>query len=85
MRATKRELVGQLSNIATDHGLTLIDLALGFVLANAAVSSALIGPRTPEQLDPLLDAADVTLSSDVLAAIDRVVVPGRTVNPADDG
>ena len=85
MRATKRELVSQLSNIATDHGLTLIDLALGFVLANGAVTSALIGPRTPEQLDPLLDAADVSLNPEVLAAIDRVVTPGRTVNPVDNG
>jgi aryl-alcohol dehydrogenase-like predicted oxidoreductase len=85
MRATKRELVAELGNIATDHGLTLIDLALGFVLANDAVTSALIGPRTPEQLDPLLDAADVSLTPEVVAAVDRVVTPGRTVNPADDG
>lgn len=85
MRQTKRDLVGKLANVATDHGLTLIDLALGFVLANPAVTSALIGPRTPAQLDPLLDAADVALPPEVLTAIDRVVAPGVTVNPVDDG
>ncbi|HEY7625440.1 MAG TPA: aldo/keto reductase [Ilumatobacteraceae bacterium] len=85
MRQTKRALVAELANIATDHGLTLIDLALGFVLANPAVTSALIGPRRPEQLDSLLVAADVALPPNVLTAIDRVVAPGRTVNPVDDG
>jgi aryl-alcohol dehydrogenase-like predicted oxidoreductase len=84
MRQTKRDLVAKLGDIAADHGLTLIQLALGFVLANPAVASALIGPRTPEQLASLLQAADVTVPADALAAIDAVVAPGRTVNPADD-
>jgi aryl-alcohol dehydrogenase-like predicted oxidoreductase len=85
MRQTKRHLVASLGDIAAGHGLTLIELALGFVLANPVVSSALIGPRTPEQLDSLLQAADVTLSAEVLSAIDEVVAPGLTINPADDG
>ncbi|MEA3184798.1 MAG: hypothetical protein QOJ74_1275 [Ilumatobacteraceae bacterium] len=84
MRQTKRDLVAKLGDIAADHGLTLIQLALGFVLANPAVASALIGPRTPEQLASLLQAADVTVPADALAAIDAVVAPGCTVNPADD-
>jgi aryl-alcohol dehydrogenase (NADP+) len=84
MRQTKRELVAALGDIAAEHGLTLIQLALGFVLANPAVTSALIGPRTPEQLDSLLQAIDVTIPADALAAIDAIVAPGRTVNPADD-
>ena len=83
MRARKRELVDALSSIAGGAGLTLVQLALGFVLANPAVTSALIGPRTPDQLDSLLEAADVSLPDDVLAAIDDVVSPGVTVNPAD--
>ena len=85
IRVQKRELVDRLSQIAEAAGLTMIQLALGFVLAHPAMSSALIGPRTPEQLGPLLDAADVTLSDDVLAAIDEVVAPGVTVNPVDNG
>src|SRR6185295_11628132 len=62
IRAHKRELVDRLSQIASGAGLTMIQLALGFVLAQPAMSSALIGPRTLEQLGPLLDAADATLS-----------------------
>ena len=85
IRLQKRELVDRLSQIAEAAGLTMIQLALGFVLVHPAMSSALIGPRTPEQLGPLLDAADVTLTDDVLAAIDEVVAPGVTVNPVDNG
>ena len=66
-------------------GLTLIQLALGFVVANPAVTAALIGPRTPEQLPALLAAADVSLSADVLAAVDAIVTPGVTINPVDNG
>ena len=55
------------------------------MLANPAVTAALIGPRTPEQLGALLAAADVSLSTDVLAAIDEIVAPGLTVNPVDNG
>ncbi len=85
MRATKREMVAKLGAVADGAGLTLIQLALGFTLSHLAVTSALIGPRTPEQLDSLLEAADVTLTADVLAAIDAIVTPGLTVNPVDDG
>ena len=65
--------------------MTLIELALGFVLANPAVTAALIGPRTPDQLNPLLAAANADLSADVLAAVDKIVAPGLTVNPVDNG
>jgi aryl-alcohol dehydrogenase-like predicted oxidoreductase len=85
IREEKRRLVAHLGAVADAAGLTLVQLALGFVLANPAVTAALIGPRTPDQLDALLIAADVSLSADVLAAIDGVVAPGLTVNPVDNG
>ena len=84
IRDEKRRLVDALSVVAYSTGLTLIQLALGFVLANPAVTAALIGPRTPEQLGALLAAADVSLSTDALAAIDQIVAPGSTVNPVDN-
>jgi aryl-alcohol dehydrogenase-like predicted oxidoreductase len=84
IRGEKRKLVAELTAVADAAGLTLIQLALGFVLANPAVTAALIGPRTPDQLGSLLDAADVKLTSDVLAAIDAIVAPGLTVNPGDN-
>ena len=43
----------------------------------------LLGPRTPEQLDQLLDPPPAPLDADALAAIDEIVAPGTNVNPAD--
>ena len=85
MRATKRLMVDELTAIAAQAGITLIQLALGFVLRDPVVASALIGPRTPEQLEQLLAAGHVELSADTLTAIDAVVPPGTNVNPADAG
>lgn len=83
MRARKRELVDRLIAIATEAGITLTQLAIGFALANADVSAVLLGPRTPEQLIELLDPLPGPLPPDVLAAIDEIVPPGTNVNPAD--
>ena len=83
MRTRKRELVARLVVVASDAGLSLTQLALGFTLANPAVTSVLLGPRTPEQLEQLLDPLPVPLDADVLAAIDEIVPAGTTVNPAD--
>jgi aryl-alcohol dehydrogenase-like predicted oxidoreductase len=58
---------------------------LGFTLAHPAVTAPIIGPRTMEQLEGLLGAADVKLDDDTLDAIDKVVPPGTTINPADNG
>ncbi|MGW3917338.1 hypothetical protein ACWEBX_38550, partial [Streptomyces sp. NPDC005070] len=46
-----------------------------------AVTSALIGPRTPDHLRTQLAAADTVLSADVLDAIDAVVSPGTDLAP----
>ncbi|MFH0179984.1 aldo/keto reductase [Streptomyces cacaoi] len=70
------DAVEQLAAVADEAGLTMIQLALGFVTAHPAVTSALIGPRTPDHLRAQLAAADTVLSADVLDAIDAVVAPG---------
>jgi len=49
------------------------------------VTSAIIGPRTMEQLESQLGAADVQLTADVLDRIDEIVAPGTNVNPTDSG
>ncbi|HEY3710308.1 MAG TPA: aldo/keto reductase [Amycolatopsis sp.] len=72
----KLDAVELLAKIAGDAGLTLIQLALGFVTAHPGVTSAIIGPRTLGHLDSQLAAADTVLSADVLDAIDSVVAPG---------
>ena len=81
----KQAAVDALQVVATEAGLRLIDLAHTFVTAHAAVTAALIGPRTVEQLDDALRGADVVLSDDVLDAVDRIVPPGLNLNPADAG
>ncbi|GGR93304.1 hypothetical protein GCM10008960_20370 [Deinococcus sedimenti] len=73
--------VEQLPHVADQAGLTLIELALGFVTAHPAVTSALIGPRTTEHLQSQLAAADTVLTTDVLDAIDRIVPPGTDLAP----
>ncbi|MGI5376295.1 aldo/keto reductase [Streptomyces sp. CA-251387] len=70
------DAVEQLAKVADEAGLTMIQLALGFVTAHRAVTSALIGPRTPEHLESQLAAADTVLPADVLDAIDAIVAPG---------
>jgi aryl-alcohol dehydrogenase-like predicted oxidoreductase len=75
------DAVEQLVKIAEQAGLTLIQLALGFVTAHPGVTSALIGPRTVEHLHSQLAAADTVLPADVLDAIDGVVAPGVDLAP----
>ena len=70
------DAVEQLAKVADEAGLTMIQLALGFVTAHPAVTSALIGPRTLDHLHSQLAAADTVLSADVLDAIDAIVAPG---------
>ncbi|GAB3458091.1 aldo/keto reductase [Streptomonospora sediminis] len=70
------DAVEQLAAVADEAGLTMIQLALGFVTAHPAVTSALIGPRTLEHLHSQLAAADTVLSADVLDAVDAIVAPG---------
>ena len=79
----KADAVTKLTAVARDAGLPLTHLALAFVRSHPAVTSVLIGPRTPEQLSDLLASDGVRLSEDVLDRIDEIVPPGTDINPAD--
>jgi aryl-alcohol dehydrogenase-like predicted oxidoreductase len=81
----KLDAADQLAQLADEAGVTLIEMAIGFVLRHPAISAAIIGPRTMEHLESQLIAADVELSNDVLDRIDEIVPPGITINPADAG
>jgi aryl-alcohol dehydrogenase-like predicted oxidoreductase len=70
------DAVEQLAKVAEAADLTMVQLALGFVTAHPAVTSALIGPRTLDHLHSQLAAADTVLPADVLDAIDAIVAPG---------
>jgi aryl-alcohol dehydrogenase-like predicted oxidoreductase len=79
----KLEAAEALGQVAEDAGLSLIEMAIAFVLNHPAVTSAIIGPRTIEHLESQLPAAEVHLTADVLDRIDEIVTPGTLINPAD--
>src|ERR687890_473766 len=57
----KLDAVEALAQLAEEAGITLIQMAIAFVLNHPAITSAIIGPRTMEQLEGQLAAADVVL------------------------
>ena len=81
----KLEAADALAKLAEEAGITLIEMALAFVIRHPAVTAAIIGPRTMEHLESQLTAADVQLSDDVLHKIDEIVPPGVNLNEGDSG
>ena len=61
-------------------GTTPATLAVAWVLHQPAVTSVIIGPRTPAQLEALLSAPQMRLSTDVLSWCDTLVPPGTFVS-----
>ncbi len=68
-----------LGRLAEEHGMTLVHLALAFATAHPAVTSCLVGPRTIEQLETQLGAAELQLSDEVLDRVDEIVAPGTAL------
>ena len=81
----KLEAADALAQLADEAGITLIEMALAFVVRHPAITAAIIGPRTMEHLESQLAAADVRLTDDVLDRVDEIVPPGVDVNPTDAG
>ena len=81
----KLEVADALAVLAEDAGLTLIELAIAFVLRHPAVTSAIIGPRTMDQLESYLTAPEVELDPALLDRIDELAPPGTNFNTADAG
>jgi aryl-alcohol dehydrogenase-like predicted oxidoreductase len=67
----------KLKMLADAHGITQTQLALAWVLANPVISSAIIGPRTMEQLEDNLGSLSFTLTSSDEKAVDELVRPGE--------
>jgi aryl-alcohol dehydrogenase-like predicted oxidoreductase len=81
----KLEAADSLARLAEEAGMSLIQLAIAFVLNHPAVTAAIIGPRTMEQFDAQLGAVDVELDPGLLERIDQIVPPGTNFNLADAG
>ncbi|MEV6638259.1 aldo/keto reductase [Actinoplanes sp. NPDC051470] len=81
----KLEAADALGALADEAGVPLVHIAIAFVIRHPAVTSAIIGPRTMDQLTSQLGAADLTLGQKLLDQIDEIVPPGTNINPADAG
>ncbi|HEY2314860.1 MAG TPA: aldo/keto reductase [Streptosporangiaceae bacterium] len=79
----KLDVVEQLVPVAEKAGLPMTHLAMAFAIAHPGVTSAIIGPRTMEQLDDLLAGADVTLDDEIIDQIDEIAPPGTDAGPND--
>ncbi|WP_038343437.1 aldo/keto reductase [Acinetobacter sp. A47] len=81
----KLEIVLRLNKICEEFNISLNHLAIAFTLNHPAVTSAIIGPRTLDHLDTLVDAVNLNLSVEILDMIDTVVEAGITVSEDDKG
>ncbi|EWY38615.1 aldo/keto reductase [Skermanella stibiiresistens SB22] len=75
--------VEKLIPVAESAGISLMHMALAFVVSHPALTAAIIGPRTLEQLDGLLAGAEVVLTDEILDRIDGIVPPGVDVAPLE--
>ncbi len=67
------EAVERLQGVAADAGLTMVQLALAWVLRQPNVASAIVGASRPEQVHANASASGIVLSPDTLAAIDEAL------------
>jgi aryl-alcohol dehydrogenase-like predicted oxidoreductase len=81
----KLEAADGLAQLADEAGIPLVQLAIAWVARHPGVTSPIIGPRTMEQLEGQLPAADLVLEEALLDRIDEIVPPGVNINPADGG
>ena len=81
----KLEAAYALGDLSEEIGIPLPHLAVAFVMNHPTVTSAIIGPRTMEQLTSQLGAVEVVLTKDVLDRIDAIVTPGTNFSASDGG
>ena len=82
--AGKFQAVERLTELAASVGCSLPELAVAFPMAHPAVTSVIIGPRTMQQLQDLLDGASLALKDDILDQIDQIVPPGTNLYKPDE-
>ena len=81
----KLDAADALAVLAEENDLSLVQLAIAFTIRHPGVTSAIIGPRTMDQLTSQLPAAELRLSDEVLDAIDAIVPPGTNIRAEDAG
>jgi len=83
--ARKLQAVNALTELSRDAGMSLVDLALAFVIRHPAVTAAIIGPSSMEHLKASLSAARLRIDDAILDRIDEIVPAGTNIDPADEG
>jgi len=68
----------RLAAIAAAKGGTLVQLAIAWTLAHPGVTSCIVGARSPDQVEEQLGALDLELTTDDVAAIDRIAAEAAT-------
>jgi aryl-alcohol dehydrogenase-like predicted oxidoreductase len=81
----KLDAADALANLADEADISLVHMALAFVIRHRAVTAAIVGPRTMEQLESYLGAVEFPLDDGLLNRIDAIVPPGTNLNSADAG
>jgi aryl-alcohol dehydrogenase-like predicted oxidoreductase len=66
-------LVGELERFAEQREFPVGQLAIAWTLANPAVDVAIVGARTPSQIEQTAPAADIHLGTADLAEIQRIM------------
>jgi aryl-alcohol dehydrogenase-like predicted oxidoreductase len=76
LREESYVIAQQLRPLAETRGCALSQFALAWSLANPVVTSAIVGPRTMEQLEDNLGALEVKLTAEDEKVVDELVPPG---------
>lgn len=74
--------VQQLKPLAEEHGLTLAQFAIAWVLSHDGVSAAITGASRPEQIRDNVAAAGHRLDADVMTRIDEILGDHVTTDPS---
>ncbi|MEW9702308.1 aldo/keto reductase [Paenibacillus sp. SI8] len=72
-------IVEQLKALATQHNVTVAQLAIAYVLANPALTSALVGVRNPEHILKALPAVDAKLDEATISSIREIAANGARI------
>jgi aryl-alcohol dehydrogenase-like predicted oxidoreductase len=75
-------VVDKLALFAADKGISVSQLAIAWTLAQPGVHVAIVGARKPANIEASLAAADVELTSDDLAEIDRLTADAVQIEGA---
>jgi aryl-alcohol dehydrogenase-like predicted oxidoreductase len=81
----KLEAADALAALADEAGMSLVHMAVAWVINHPAVTAAIIGPRTMDQYKTQVDAAEIVLDADLLDRIDEIVPPGTNFSFSDAG